>query len=138
MGQEARETSLSRHLPRVSVAEVKLELTRLAVRRQARIGTLELDVYAPEMTQFATLDFLAGLRTFHRPRAQGETAWPPLDDLIEACERARFTRLTEERNRRERMAEESERRHRLEHPEDFFPVHEIIRESCKRMRILNP
>lgn len=126
---EARETGLSRHWPQVSERTVKLELTRLAVRRQAQIGTLELEVYAPELTQFAELDFDEGLRSFHRPRAQGETAWPALDDLLEACRDARFRRLTLERRTRERQAEEEERQHRLAHPEEYFSVAAVIREK---------
>jgi hypothetical protein len=84
---------------------LKKTLTALAEARQAGVSAETLNLYSRELCEFDPADVRDLVRALAtRKRADGETAFPSLGDLIEPLKAARSRRIRQEREERERQA----------------------------------
>jgi len=117
-----KRTELSNPLRYPSADAIEMELAKLAIRRQASITPADLAVYSEDLAGFLMPDLTEGLRSFVRPRERGETAFPDVGSIIEACKVARGERLQREALEREQRAAQEEAEHRATHPEEYFSI----------------
>jgi hypothetical protein len=88
------------------VNSLKRTLTGLAEARQASVSAETLNLYSRELCEFEPADVRDVVRTLAmRKRAEGETAFPALGDLVEPLIRLRERRQEE----RKRVAQEQAR-----------------------------
>lgn len=73
--------------------EIMKLLTKLNVRRQARLGTPDLVIYAEDLMGFEVQDIEAAVNDLtSKPRADGETAFPETAVLLGAVKTANLRR----------------------------------------------
>jgi hypothetical protein len=105
------------------LSKIVMLLGTLAIRRQAKITDQDYQVFASDLEHFDLIDIeSATVAIAKRTRAEGETAFPEVQAIVEAAQAAsRNRRIAGERERR--MSDEAaERRRRVEHPEEFEPI----------------
>src|SRR5271168_4380903 len=72
--------------------QIVMELTKLGIRRQAKLGTADYLVLAADLACFEDVDILAGLDWLGRNRGEFETAFPALDVMEKAIRTAKAKR----------------------------------------------
>lgn len=100
-------------------AQIVMELTKLGIRRQAKLGTADYLVLAADLACFEDGDILAGLDWLGRNRGEFETAFPALDVMEGAIRKSKAKRRESEAMQAGHDAELAEEAHRKAHPEEY-------------------
>jgi hypothetical protein len=88
-------------------------LTKLGIRRQAKLGTADYLVLAEDLTRYELPDVQVAFDAIaERPRAEGETAFPDVGTLKMECRRVKVARRDSEAFTA-RVAEETEMRRQI-------------------------
>lgn len=128
-------TAISRPLqtisPKSTVAKLLLILSEA---RQANLSDTALKIYASQLSKHPIEDVQAAVTSLSlSKRQEGETAFPDLATLDEACILAGRPRRQAEYAREQARIAEDESRHRAEHPEEYVDIREIVGDLFKRM-----
>jgi len=96
-------------------------LTKLAVRRQAKLSPQDYLVLAEDLLPYEASDIETALDQLgRRPRREGETAFPDLGSIEEEVRAIRSERRACEAKERERQQLLEEAEHRRLHPEEYM------------------
>jgi hypothetical protein len=103
-------------------AQIVPLLSKLGIRRQAKLDKQDYDVFAEDLVHFQIQDIEAGLDDLAKfPRRDGETAFPELPRMKQAIIERKLTREAAEI----RQQEADEAQHRRDHPEDYVTWKDI-------------
>lgn len=109
-----------------SKREIVLALTKFAERRQAQVNGSTLATFAEDLEHFSLTDIVTGLNAISsRRRAEGETAFPEIQAIVEEAQAASRNRRIAEARKRKMADEAAESRRMVEHPEDFETTDDI-------------
>lgn len=98
-------------------------LSKLGVKRQAKLDKQDYDIYAEELVRFDLGDIDAACIDLAKyPRKDGETAFPELPRLKQAIVERKL--LREAAEIRQREADEA--KYRAEHPDEFMSWKELL------------
>lgn len=100
----------------------------LGIRRQAKLGPEDYQVFAADLVEFEIADIQSGFEELgKRPREEGETAFPSLGTMFLYVKGARGRRREVERNQEEKREE----------LESAFDAERIKRETTYNLRKLS-
>lgn len=69
------------------------------------------------------------------PRREGETAFPEIAVLIGSVKSVGRDKRIAENKERLRLSDSEERQHRIDHPEEYFPISELVGEAAKKLAL---
>jgi len=99
-------------------------LTKLGIRRQAKLDTADYLVLAEDLAKFSIEDIAAGLEDLAKyPRKEGETAFPEIARLKQPIIERKLVREAEEIRKQE--AEEAQ--YAKDHPEEFMTFGDLMK-----------
>lgn len=105
--------------------QIVMELTKLGIRRQAKLGTADYLVLAADLACFEDADILAGLDWLGHNRGEFETAFPALDVMEGAIRKAKAKRRESEVAIDALDKELAEEAHRKAHPEEYVAARDV-------------
>lgn len=130
-GQTAISRPLQTISPKSTVAKLLLILSEA---RQANLSDTALKIYASQLSRHPIEDVQAAVTNLSLSRRQeGETAFPDLATLDEACILVGRPRRQAERARQQAEVDQAQAKHRAEHPEEYVDIREIVGDFFKRM-----
>lgn len=103
-GRQEKPQALSARSPSSSAqtAWIAVQLSGLAIARQAKLAKEDLDVYSTALAAYPQEDLLGALQQLALHRQEYETAFPPLWRIVEELE-AMARKKQEEAAKRERL-----------------------------------
>lgn len=105
--------------------QIVVELTKLGIRRQAKLGTADYLVLAADLASFDDVDIVAGLDWLGRNRGEFETAFPALDVMEKAIRTAKVKRRNAELQQADADHEAAQEAHRKAHPEEYTAARDV-------------
>ena len=108
------------------LSKIVMLLGTLAIRRQAKLTDQDYQVFASDLEHFDLIDLeTAMLGIAKKPRGEGETAFPEIQAIVEAAQKASRDRRIAAARECKMADEAAERRRMITHPEEFETTDDI-------------